>query len=153
MERNKITHRHNLAKIRLKDRVNKDIMKNELEDMFWPISQWPAFAVELLLTPCFNYNERLTLATFFHGNGMADATLPIKLIKFYNKYWKHDSNHYHGWKQKFHKFSCLFEYLDKAKDFNDPDYHRIGNKYYYYSMIVKQMLYYNGNKRKNGKSD
>lgn len=37
-ERNKITHRHNLAKIKLKDRVNKEIVKNELEDMFWPIS-------------------------------------------------------------------------------------------------------------------
>lgn len=71
----------------------------------------------------------------------------MQIIKFYNKHWKKTHN---GWKQKFYKFTKLFPFLNKAKDFFDPDYHRIGNTHYYYSMIAKHMLYYNGNKRKQG---
>lgn len=150
VEQHQIAHRHNLAKIKLKDRADNERMKKQIGDVFWPIREWPSFAVEILLSPTFNYNERLTFATFFHGNGMKDATWPIQIIRFYNKHWKNAHNHYHGWKQKFHKFEMLFKYLDKAKDSNDPEYHRIGHTYYYYSMIAKHMLYYNGNKRKEG---
>lgn len=150
IEHHQITHRHNLAKIKLIDRADNERMKNVIKDVFWPIHQWPAFAVEILMTPTFNYNERLTLATFFHGNGMRDAILPIQLFKYYNQHWKKARNHHNGWKQKFYKFKQLFPYLNKAKDFYDPEYYRIGETYYYYSMIAKHMLYYNGNKRKKG---
>lgn len=148
VEHHKIKHRANLAKINALDIANCLRMKNRIANHFWPIRTWPSFAVEILLSPMFNYNERLTLATFFHGNGLRNTTRAVHIIKFYNQYWKKDR--LTEWKQKFYKFQKFFEYLDKSKNVYDPDYHRIGSTYYYYSMVTKHMLYYNGNKRKQG---
>lgn len=146
-EHKQITYRHNIAKIKLRDRANKNGMKQQIADKFWAIDTWPAFIVEVLMSPTFDYNDRLTLATFFHGNGIKKPELPTRVLQFYNRHWM---KHYNYWKQKLYKFGKLFEFLDKALDFTDPEFHRMGETYYYYSMIVKHMLYYNGKKRKNG---
>lgn len=146
--REEINHKRNIAIIRTADRRNKNEMKNKLEDLFWPISDWPPYIVGLLLSPTFNYIERLSLATFFHGNGLRDASLAVTLIQFYNENWR-IANHI-KWKAKFYKFEKLFDYLDKAYDTADSQYHYIRKTYYFYSMMIKHMLYYNGDKRKNG---
>lgn len=150
-EHKQITHERNLARIEQADRLDYNRMKLKLEDKFHAIRTWPGFAVDLLLTPTFSYNERLTLATFFHGNGMIDGRRAVSYFQFYNAYWNRQTGDQRQWKQKIFKFEKLFAYLDKANDINDPEYHRLGSKYYYYNMIVKHMMYYNGEKRKNGK--
>lgn len=147
--REEISNQRNLAKIKQSDRLDYNRMKIYLEEHFFPIHSWPAFIVALLLSPDFNYHDRLTLATFFHGNGMVDGKRAVRFVQFYNEHSR--SKDYRKWKTKLYKFEKLFEFLDKAYNINDPEYHSIRNKYYYYNMIVKHMLYYNGDKRKNGK--
>lgn len=141
-------HASQLDRIDEMDRLDCNRIKGNLENHFFAIRTWPAFAVNLLLTPTFNYNDRITLAAFFHGNGLVNSERAIRYFQFYNPYWKLDRRQ---WKQKLYLFTKLFLYLDKAHDFHAPEYHHVRNNYYYYSMIVKHMLYYNGNKRKNSK--
>lgn len=148
-EHKNITYRHNLAKIKLRNQSDQKQMKNKIEDLFWPISDWPPFVVEVLMSPTLDYNERLKLATFFHGNGIRNPEFPTEIIRFYNRHWM---KHHNAWKQKWYKFGKLFEFLDKALDSTDSEYHSMGRTYYYYNMIVKHMLFYNGNKREKGKA-
>lgn len=128
-----IKHQRNLAKIKQADRLDCSRMKNELEDHFQPIESWPAFAIEILLSPEFDYHDRVALATFFHGNGMADGRRAVKFVQFYNEHCR--GNDYRKWKTKLYKFEHLFAYIDKAYDNTDPDYQSIRNKYYFYSLI------------------
>lgn len=94
-------------------------------------------------------NERLTLATFFHGNGWVSPKKAVQCVEIYNEHAQ--KGKHRQWKTKFFKFEQLFPYLDRALDRNDESYHRLSKKYYYYSMMTKHMMYYNGEKRKNAK--
>lgn len=141
------SHKKNIARTRLMDGRN-DKVKTDISMMFWPIESWPAFAVEILFSSDFHYNERLTFATFFHGNGLVDSSLPITILQFYNP-----NAVSREWKQKLYKFEKLFQYLDKANDTTDELHSEMTRKYYFYSMINKHMMYYNGDKRKNGKPE
>lgn len=142
-----IDHKRNLARTKRADSRN-DKIKKDISELFWPIESWPAFAVEILYSTDFNYNERITFATFFHGNGLTCPSLPISILYFYNP-----NAYSRKWKQKLYKFEKLFHYLDKTNDRTDPLHNELIRKYYYYSMINKHMMYYNGEKRKNGKPD
>lgn len=138
-------HRHRMAKIRRKNRYDNFAMRDEIRNMFWCVYEWPAFVVEIMLSCEFKYNDRLTLATFFHGNGLINPDFPIEIFKFYNKYWKTDPEGI--WERRFYAFSKVFHYLNKIHDKNDPDGERMSSQYYYYSMVAKHMIYYNGRKR------
>lgn len=142
-----ISHKRNVARIRLADKRNNRI-KNEIAVFFWAIEKWPAFAVEILFSTNFGYNERLTLATFFHGNGLVCPALPVLILQFYNR-----NAVSRDWKQKLYKFEKLFQFLDKTKDTTDPQAIEMSKKYYFYSMINKHMIYYDGNKRNNGQPE
>lgn len=149
LSREMILHNRNLAKVRKIDRLDFNRMKNAIEDVFWPIHDWPPFIVAILLSPTFTYNERLTLATFLHGNGLANGKTAVSCVQIYNEHCQ--KNDYRKWKLKLYKFEQLFPFLDKAQDPTDECYNQMRKKYYYYSMMTKHMMYYNGDKRKNGK--
>lgn len=130
-----------IALIRRHDSINKGgFMRDILKDMFFPIETWPTFIIEVLLTSDFRYQERLCLATFFHGNGIKDASFAINIIKWYNN----NFNCYQLWRQRFYLFEALWKYLDKAEDESDPECYRIKTTYYFYSMIAEHMMYYDG---------
>lgn len=137
-----IKHKRNIAKIRRIDSKNRNNFKEWFEDVFFPITSWPPYAVEVLLSEDFTYQDRLVLATFFHGNGLFDEKMAHKIVTFYNIY----SSKY-DWKQKLYKFSKLWVYLNKTNDMNDPDYSRIRSTYYYYCIRSMRMIYYDGSLR------
>lgn len=116
------------------------------EDIFWPISTWPAYMLSILLDADFGYQDRLSFAGFFVGNGLIDPEIPVKIYKFYNQYWSDTRD----WRQRFLKFENLFEYLNKAYKSDDPECDSIKTKYYYYSMHVNHMMYFDGDLRLHG---
>lgn len=129
-----IAHNRNIAIIRLKDH-------------FWSIRCWPPYIVEILLSKDFKRQERLVLATFFHGNGLERFDIVLKIYKFYNRHWNASKE----WRKRFYEFGDLFGYLDKVYDLNDSESYRIKSTYYYYSMVSKHMMFYDGSLRaKNG---
>lgn len=138
-----IQHKRNLAIIRRKDRFDADRFKNKLDDLFWGVHLWPPLILSILLSPDFGYLDRLSLATFFFGNGLENPGIAVQIFKFYNNHW----NDYRDWNVRFLKFEKLFEYLAKAHNYNDPDCQRIRFKYYFYSMIADQTMFFDGDVR------
>lgn len=74
------------------------------------IETWPNNAIKILLSKYFRYRERLTLAAFFHGNGLRDHLKAERIFKFYNQYWNWSKN----WFRRFEEFAALFAYLDQT---------------------------------------
>lgn len=135
-----ITHKHNIAKMRLIDRGADKHWKNELESMFWGVEQWPPYIIEIMLDNGFGYQNRLAFASFFHGHGLDVPHIATNTFKRYNKHWKDNE----CWNYRFFKFEQLWQYLNKA---NHPANHDIRSKYYYFDMNTKHMMYYDNSKR------
>lgn len=136
------------AMIRLKNNSRTSEAKYMVElitDHFFAVHEWPSYAIEIMLSPDFKYAKRLALAAFLVGNGLHDATLGEKMFKFYNKHWQNTQI----WNRRFGEFRELFKYLNKPDD--DPDSVRVRSTYFYYSMEVKQTLYFNGEIRHRNK--
>lgn len=112
-----------------------------LQDIFWPIDLCPDHVVNCLLT--FKYTDRISVCNFFFGNGMnlADA---FRIISFYHN----------GDPQKLRlyekTFSDLWIYLKTAVQRTHIDWERIITHYYFYSMITKSVLFFDGTIRLNG---
>lgn len=142
----KVHNNRQLAIIRRKDCANQFKFKNKLDEVFWPVDKWPAYVLNILLSDEFKYQDRLSLATFFHGNGLPHYDLAVNAYKFYNKFWRNTRE----WDRRFFEFTKLWEYLDKTRDPNCPEYQRIRTNYYYYSLMENHMMYYDGNLRVKG---
>lgn len=140
-----VEHKRNLVQIRKVDRLDNFSFRIEFSDLFWPIEDWPPYAVKVLSTNRFAYEERLVFATFLHGNGMRDTELSVKILQTYNRHIQLHSISNQAVKIK--KFIALFEYLEKSSDLDDPLYHHIRDTYYYYDMQLKRMVYYSGDLR------
>lgn len=137
IERNRLQ-----AMIRLKNNsTGGKLMVDLISDHFYAVHEWPNYAIEIMLSPDFTYHKRLALACFMVGNGLFDAEFGERMFKFYNKYWQNTQT----WNRRFGEFRELFKYLNKPAD--DPDSARIRSTYFYYSMEVKQTLYFNGEVR------
>lgn len=133
------------AMVRLRDTKTANSVKNQLKDLFYPIEEWPVFIIRILIGDVdFNYSSRISMATFFHGNGFLDSNRAEWLIKFYNKQWRNRKGDEKQWTTRFNKFNKLFEYLNKANDPSDVQYHAISSTYYYYNMLAKQTMFYDG---------
>lgn len=89
--------------------------------------------------PDFDYDDRIGLACFLHGNGLRDPDKALTIFQFYNQYWKWGPI----WKKKFMKFQAIFRYLDQMYVSNDEGL-RIRSMYYYYSIELKLTLFYDG---------
>lgn len=78
-----IKRNHLLAKIRLIEGKCgwTGAFKKRMSDAFFPIEEWPSFAIELLFTKHFGYGERISLACFLHGNGLSDKDIALTIVK------------------------------------------------------------------------
>lgn len=129
------------AMIRLR---NKKIPKATLElvaDFFYHVEEWPTYVIKALIDKSLDYTNRISLASFFVGNGLRDPEIAIKIYKAYNAAWSPTQL----WNIRFNEFGKLFAYLDKPMD--DPDRSRIRMNYFYYDMESRRTLYLNGNIR------
>lgn len=116
-----------------------------MEDVFYPIETWPNFAIEILLSENFRYQERISLATFFYGNGLHDVIMAERILKYYNKHW----NFSRHWTQRFREFTALFTYLDAMKTNTDNNGPRLRAQYWYYDIESKLTLFFDGKVRTN----
>lgn len=114
------------ARIRLANHKRGNALKDELEDVFPPTEAWPAYPLRIILDGDLGYNNHLSLATFFHGNGLWDADLAVKIYQFYNSKWRHDQE----WTRRFTKFRTLFQYFSPAADTKHPKYPIMSQNYY-----------------------
>lgn len=146
-----IIHNRLIAKTRLiETKKGKNVsqrFKKEIGDLFYPIESWPNFAIEILLSNTFRYNEWLSLATFFYGNGLRNWLPAERIFKFYNKYWNSSKN----WSKIFQKFAALFPYLNQM-DTNSSDGPRLRSQYWYFDIESKVTRFFDGKMRtKDGK--
>lgn len=145
-----ILHNKLVAKIRLINGKKGSHFKEKMEDFFYCIEMWPNYAIEILLSKTFCYQERLSLATFFYGNGLRDGAFAEMILKFYNAHWNHSRER----TKRFLQFADLFTYLDQMNS-NTDNGPRLRSQYWYYDIESKLTLFFdgtirlkNGNKRK-----
>lgn len=138
--RARINRNKNIAIIRTKNRRNSSI-KNWIIDHFWPVEEWPDHIVNSLID--FKYTDRICICNFLYGNGLQlqDA---FKLIAFYHNWDIHTKNCYE------YTFTKLWLRLNEAVQKQHWDYHRITSTYYFYSMISRRVMYFDGTIRLNG---
>lgn len=104
------------------------------------MESWPSYAIEILLGNDFGYKDRISLATFLHGNGLRCANKALRLFQVYNNAWRRDRS----WDIRFMKFQTLFTYLDEAhKRYGDVG-DRIRSEYFYYDMNLNLTMFYDG---------
>lgn len=132
------------AKIRLINARRGRQMIEEIEEHFYVTEVWPAFALELVLGLTeFDYRGRMSMATFFHGNGLYDPNLAIEIIKFYNKDYVRSSL----WTKRFNQFIQNFNTLRNATNTEMPGHELLLNKFWFYSIEIGCTLFYNGTVR------
>lgn len=112
-------------------------LKEELEHFFYPTDKWPTYILKVLLGQNFRRQERLTLATFFHGNGMHLNELAMRIFKFYNAFFVCSGL----WNKRMREFSDLWKHLDRVLSDEISD---MKSSYYYYDMQAGHMMFYSG---------
>lgn len=132
------------AKIRLINTRRGRQMVEEIEEHFYVTEVWPAFALELVLGLTeFDYSGRMSMATFFHGNGLYDPNLAIKIIQFYNRDYVRSPL----WNKRFTQFIQNFNTLRNATNTEIPGHELLLMKFWFYSIETGCTLFYNGNVR------
>lgn len=135
--------KHLRALFRLRDTCTLNVLRDELEDVFYPTQVWPEYALRILMMEQLGYANRLSLATFLHGNGLRDQDLAARLIRHYNRQYQRDND----WEKRIGKFQSLFQFLEGAADIGHPSYFIMSQNYWYYSINVGRTVFYNGNTR------
>lgn len=136
-----------------KKQVKKAFEKNSLaqnivEDLFFNLDQWPSYMVDLFVTKHigqYSYSDRNKICLFFWGNGARITTLFTfsELLAPRAKLTNTElTNQYN---QSLKKCEGLFATYDKER-FN-PQY---SQRYYYYNMIERRMLYIDNRPRHYG---
>lgn len=111
-----------------------------LLDLFWIVEQWPNYIIEIILgRVAFDYSNRLALACFFHGNCFVDVSVIEEMLIFYNK----TITNTREWNKRLYEFTKLFDYLNKARN-EDDDGAEIRSKYFFFHMMNKNTMYYDG---------
>lgn len=107
---------------------------NLMDNLFFNIDTWPKHLIEIFVAPfrSITYSGRLKLATFFIGNGLSPYNAE-RLIRFYAR------GSFDRTEEK--KMRKLFEIMSYVKKDECKD------RYYYYSMIRRTVLYFNGEQR------
>lgn len=129
------------AKILTKCRTKRGgaFIVSQINENFFKIDMWPLFIYKILLKSKFGYHDRLSYATFFHGNGWEDKDMLLAVFEFFNEAYKKEQ-HYHS---KVYRFFKIFDYL-KLMNGNDEQAYRIRSSYWFYSMFTNNTMYYDG---------
>lgn len=129
----RIKRNRNLAIVRTKNRSN-NFIKIWISEHFWPMEEWPDHIINGLID--FKYSDRICICNFLYGNGvqLQDA---FRLIAFYHNCYEYT-------------FIKLYIRLNEAVQKQHWDYHRITSIYYFYSMISRRVMYFDGSIRLNG---
>lgn len=140
--KSQITRNRNIALIRRGNRRNNSI-EIFLNEHFWKPEEWPNHIVNCFMD--FEYTDRICISNFFFGNGLRfeDA---FRIIEFYHNWNSTASRAYR------YTFYELWSRLDKAINRTHPDWDKITSTYYFYSMIMRKVMFFNGNIRLHGVS-
>lgn len=114
------------------------LMRNELSDMFYPMDCWPTSILRILSDKNFKRQDRLGLASFFHGNGCMDKFFFAKLVKFHNPFFTVNEL----WRKRISEFKYLWNPLDNIRNGGNGEQQE---RYYYYNLMTQHMMFYNGN--------
>lgn len=80
LSRKEIRKNHLLAQFRLIENKRRWNLREEMSDYFFSLVNWPLYALELLNSMNFGYTERISLATFLHGNGLYDEVKALRIF-------------------------------------------------------------------------
>lgn len=117
-------------------------------DIFYPLREWPSYLVELFVlnnVAMYTYSQRNKICLFFWGNGATIEQMftlsrmyspPVKQTTYEERY-QYDSS----------KRKCIGLFNTYVENRTNPQY---AEKYYFYSMIEKRMLYIDGKARRYG---
>lgn len=136
----KIQRNRNIALMRTKNRRNC-FMKVWVAENFWSPDIWPDHIVNCLMK--FQYTDRICICNFLFGNGL-QLNNAFDLIAFYHEWNLAERNHYE------YVFSKLWWRLQEAVRKQHPDWHHITSSYYFYSMVNRTVMFFDGTIRKNG---
>lgn len=129
------------AKVALRHTLLSVQNLNLLADHFFHPLNWPTYALQILFTKDFSYQERMTFALFFVGNGLLDPLIAQNIFIMHNGFWCATKT----WERRLTEFRRLFDYFNKPMD--DPNRNVIRGRYWYYDIQTNRNLYLNGNKK------
>lgn len=138
--RAQISRNRNIAIMRLKNRRNTSI-RQELTEHFWPPEEWPNHVVNCFMD--FKYTDRLCICNFFFGNGL-QFDLAFEVINFYHNWTPAETNQYRS------TFIGLWTRIEQAVKRQHENWNAITSLYYFYSMITKTVMYFDGSIRLHG---
>lgn len=138
----RITRNGNITRMRLRDNTDNTI-RDFFEEHFWIPEQWPDHIVNCLID--FRYTDRICMCNFFFGNGIQfeDA---FRIITFYHDWNQSTTTSYRN------VFRALWTRIESAVNRLHENWQHIISTYYFYSMIVRAVLFFNGNLRLYGVS-
>lgn len=136
----RIKRNRNIAIMRLSNNKNPTIKGIWLEH-FWPPEQWPDHIVNSFMD--FKYTDRICVCNFFYGNGLIFDNA-FAAIRFYHSWNTSELRHYE------YQFRLLWLRVDNAVKHIHDDWHRITSTYYFYSMMSRSVMYFDGTLRMYG---
>lgn len=131
-----------LAKCQLIETKRRWNLVGEMNDYFFSLESWPVYALELIMTSEFTYNERLSLATFLFGNGLNDEHKALRIFQYYNQSWSHSRQ----WHKRFLEFQMLFPYLKQTTKQTDIG-RRLRAQYFYFDIQTNLTMFFDGSVR------
>lgn len=131
---------NNIELMLVKDRRNAST-RQELTEHFWPPEEWPHHVVNCFMN--FKYTDRICICNFFYGNGL-QFDLAFQAINFYHNWNAAQSNQYRR------TFLDLWTRIEQAVKRQHENWNYIVSEYYFYSMITKSVMYFDGSIRLHG---
>lgn len=136
-----IRRNRNIALMRLRDKTDASF-KNIFIEHFWPIESWPDHIVNSFID--FKYTDRICICNFFLGNGL-QLEYAFGAISFYHSWNETTKKHYK------YTFEQLWLRIENAVKRVHHNWNHIVSSYYFYSMISRSVMYFDGHIRMHGK--
>lgn len=136
----RIERNRNIAKMRLRNRKDPVNYEQFISDLFWSPEEWPDHIVNCLFA--FKYTDRICVCNFFFGNGLA-MNDSFRYIKFYHSWNDAECKSYEM------QFIDLWTRLGAAVRHTHDNWEYILSHYYFYSMQVRAVLFFDGTIRMN----
>lgn len=114
-----------------KDLVDNEAKRNHFNSVFYDFEVWPEYSLRDFWL--IRYMNRMRLTNFAYGNGLSKYSL-LEMLSFYHV---HSNDNIHRWKE--------------ISDLMDRLVNETPQEYYYYSIHYGFEVYFNGQKRMNGK--
>lgn len=114
-------------------------------DIFFPLNAWPSYMVEIFVITniaSYSYNQRNKICLFFWGNGSTIEQMFTLSEMYAPRIIQNTREDRHQYESSKRKCFGLFNTYNENK--NNPAY---SERYYFYSLIERRMMYINGTPR------